>query len=205
MAMLEKPESLRYAGWNLETLDQARIVGAEYLQVVNGDRKLLRLYEDGTFISKALADETFLGWGAYRNEFEQRPRINTLALIEYTCEFALFYAKLLRKLVTVPRSLRVHVEFKNASINGRNLYLTPYLSSQMGWAFHSDKGVLSKPDVSKDASLETLPLVDRPAHFAYCLIETAFLLFGVSSNRIPLVKTERGRREIDVDAIAKIR
>src|SRR5688572_10585314 len=83
--LLEKPGSLRYAGWNLETQEQARIVKGEYLEVAVGDWKTLQLYEDGMLLAKVKADADFLAWGSRSDEgFEKRPRLNPLALIEFT-------------------------------------------------------------------------------------------------------------------------
>jgi hypothetical protein len=41
--LLENPGSLRYAGWDLETRDTARIVKGEYLEVSLGDLKTIQL------------------------------------------------------------------------------------------------------------------------------------------------------------------
>ena len=45
--LIENPGTLRYAGWNMETQGQSRIVKGEYLEVAVGERKTNQLYEDG--------------------------------------------------------------------------------------------------------------------------------------------------------------
>ena len=67
-ALLENPGSLRYAGWDLETRDTARIVKGEYLEVSLGDLKTIQLYEDGMLLARAKADEEFLAWGSRSGE-----------------------------------------------------------------------------------------------------------------------------------------
>src|SRR2546425_9877749 len=72
MDALSNPPGFRYAGWDLQTLDRARIVDGEYLEVSNGDRKRIQLYEDGTLLAKASAGPDFLAWGRDSPDFANR-------------------------------------------------------------------------------------------------------------------------------------
>ena len=42
--LIENPGTLRYAGWNMETQQESRIVKGEYLEIVLGDWKTIQLY-----------------------------------------------------------------------------------------------------------------------------------------------------------------
>src|SRR4051812_2011724 len=95
-SVLERPPVFRYAGWSLETLDQAHIVGGEYLEVKNGPRKTIRVFEDGTVLLRADAGPDFLGWGRDEITFPKSPQLHSLAAIEVTTLFVHFYATLLR-------------------------------------------------------------------------------------------------------------
>lgn len=66
--LLKDPGGLRYAGWDMQTLDQPRIVRGEYLEVRNGDRKQLQLFRDGVFIARLRADDSLLARGATGQE-----------------------------------------------------------------------------------------------------------------------------------------
>src|SRR5258706_3953217 len=73
---LEKPPTLRYAGFDLETGDQGQSISGEKVRVASGDRKILELYRDGTFVFACRADDWFLAWASPKGE----QRINPLAL-----------------------------------------------------------------------------------------------------------------------------
>src|SRR5688572_31620822 len=52
---------------------------------------IFQLYEDGTLLVRVAADSTFLGWGQDEKEFNTRPRLNPMALIELTTSFVHLY------------------------------------------------------------------------------------------------------------------
>jgi Arc/MetJ-type ribon-helix-helix transcriptional regulator len=87
MELLERPPKLRNMGWDLDTLDRARPVAGEFLEVVNGKRKLLRLYRDGQHTFSA--GMQFLGHAVNRN-VEQPVNFNLLSVGELITNFVSF-------------------------------------------------------------------------------------------------------------------
>src|SRR5205085_1031727 len=121
-SMLANPGSFRYAGWTLETLDQPRIVGGEYLEVMNGPRKVIRLYEDGTLLFKADAGPAFLGWGRDEDDYAKKPRLHSLAAIEVTTSFVHFYARLLPYFDQPVTDINFHLQIIDAKVGENYLY-----------------------------------------------------------------------------------
>lgn len=207
MKLLENPGTIRYAGWDLETLDTAKIVRGEYLQVKNGDRKLINMYKDGTVVLVALADNTFLAWGRAQEEFLAKPRLNQVALIEVTYNFVKFLSDLLPHFVQVPESEKLVVELKNTRIGNTNLYLNagelhPVFSHA---DFESDRHPAPENNVRKEISASTNDIKSRPAHVAYKLIELVYTWFEIPTDKIPyVVKDELGTSSIDVERIKKL-
>src|SRR6266849_503363 len=82
--IIENPGQFRPSGWDLITRDRARIVKGQYFEVSSAERKRIRVYQDGSVIVRVYGDEDFLSWGQNKNNFQQSPRVNTIALIEFT-------------------------------------------------------------------------------------------------------------------------
>lgn len=53
---IESPTPFRYMGWDMQTLGRAKPVAGEYLQITNGDRKIIRVYRDGQVVFGASED-----------------------------------------------------------------------------------------------------------------------------------------------------
>lgn len=202
--LLKHPEKLRNMGWDLRTLDTPRIVKGEYLQVRNGERKLINLYEDGTLIFRALADHTFLGHGQGEEGFKENPRLNPMAVIEVTYNFVDFYKKLVFYFSSKPIDVKFKVEFKNAFFGGKKIYLNPYGLKSLEWRDDYDQHLASEENMSKEIIVKVEDLLNSPAHVAYELVQKLYLWFGFDPNKIPYTsKDEEGKRFIDVKKIIK--
>lgn len=84
--LLENPPQHRKMGWDLQTLDRARPVAGEYLELTNGTRKLLRLYRDGQFVFSGGLN--FFGHGVNKNL--SSPSFNLLSVADFMLNFANF-------------------------------------------------------------------------------------------------------------------
>jgi hypothetical protein len=84
---LENPVLTRYDGWNLLTLDQARRIEGERLTLASGTRKHIDLYNDATFFAFGAFESLFAWHGNV--PFAKQPKINPLAVIEFTHDFVL--------------------------------------------------------------------------------------------------------------------
>jgi hypothetical protein len=204
--LVQEPGELRYAGWSLRTLDRARIVRGEYLEVSNGDRKLLNLYEDGTFIAKAAADESFLGWGTQGDaEFAASPRLNPLAVIEFTYSFVDLYARLVREMDPRPTAVQLLIQLKDAWFtenNSSKLYLTPYGVDSYSWRFNDERHEAPEADMIREIDVSADDLADAGA-VAYRLVERLYTWFGLSVDKIPYASSRGNRRVIDPTTFAR--
>lgn len=202
MTLLEAPPAFRPHGWDLGTGGQARIVGGQYLEVASGNRKVIQLFEDGTLLLKAAAD-SFLAWPRDPDQFKERPRLNTLGIIELTTVFVHFYKRLLSRLEHDPGRLRFRIEMVDASVEGKKLYVVPYPVLSIGWQFEDERYPIAEDHMRKDIEATTGELQQDPDHFAYRLVERLFLFFEVPINKIPYVKQEDEVRRIDIASFSK--
>ena len=194
---LEKPPTLRYGGWDLGTLDRARIVEGKFIRVGNGDRKVIDLYRDGTLIFACQANESFLAHAS-----NGKPKLNPVALIEVTYSVFSFYKLVLEDFDTIPNSLTIRVDFRNMFLNGEKSYLVPYGANSHSQLFESEKHLAPK-DVG-DLSM-TIPTANfRPEVVAYNIIKEIYLWFGIEEEKIPYKKDVSGIFEIDTENIGKI-
>jgi hypothetical protein len=113
--VLEQPPTLRYAGFDTSTGRDARQVGPDQFEVRSGERKLLRLFQDGTLIFRVPADPSFLAWAVDENEFERMPRLNPVPVVEMHTTFVDLYAALLPKLVRPPRHGAIYTELERGT------------------------------------------------------------------------------------------
>jgi len=201
MVLLEMPGTFRHSGWDLGTGGQARIVGGQYLEVTSGSEKAIHLYEDGTLLLKAAAD-SFLAWPLDPDQFKQRPRLNTLGIIEITAAFVHFYKRLLPRLERDPSRLRFRIEMVHASMEAKKLYVVPYPVLSWGWQREDEKYPIAEDHMRRDVEATTSEVKEDPDHVAYRLVERLFLFFGVPINKIPYVKEEEVKR-IDIASFSK--
>lgn len=87
---IEDPKSFRHMGWDMRTLGRATPVAGEYLQITNGDRKIIRIYRDGQIVFAA--SEDFFGHGIEINDDEVGKvfRFNSMASSELISNFVNF-------------------------------------------------------------------------------------------------------------------
>jgi hypothetical protein len=202
--LVERPGTLRYAGWNLETREQARIVKGEYLEVALGDWKTIQLYEDGMLLAKVKADADFLAWGSREGEgFEKHPRLNPLALIEFTYSFVEVFGRVLEHAEPSPAECLLQLTIQNAFREGGPLYLNPY--GLHTWAHQVDDTRHPAPvdtgqiEVQVDAGL----IRENAPRAAYRFVERIYLWFGVPVEEIPYATGAGDAKAIDVDVLRR--
>jgi len=203
--LLENPGQLRPMGWDLNTKDNARIEKGEFLEVRNGERKLIRLYEDGTLILFAAADETFLGWGPRDLPFNEDARLNVLAITELTYNFVDFYTKLIQFFTSVPQEISFRMKLKDAFLdNSHKLYIIPREVNTMEYEIPFKKCEAKSSEIEEIISVKREELLDSPQYIAYRLIRKMYFLFNIPENEIPYtLKDKKDRRVIDVEKIKK--
>lgn len=200
--LLEKPGGLRQNGWDLQTLDSARIVEGEYLQVRDGDRKIINLYEHGTLLVRADATDDLLAWGSSQTHPDTL-RLNPLALLEFTYSFVALYTKLIEYMASKPSVVTLRVQLENA-LGAQVLYMFPYGVGATNWLhpMRQDRHPAPSERFQRVLIVGTEVLIHAPAEIAYQIVERIYTWFGLTIEQIPYVKTDNGARVIDVHLIA---
>lgn len=204
--ILKEPPYLRYMGWNMLTLDTPRIKRAEYWEVTNGDRKIIRFYKDGSFVAMAHANQDFLGWGQKKEDFQQNPRLHSLAVIEFVTEFVEVYRRILNEMPST-KSVRFMMGVKNSQVGNKNMQLP---TTKMSDIFYGSVAVgmgKLEEDFMVDHSVE---LKDRnqfdTRYVAFELLSIIFAHFEISSEKIPYTSIDnKGNRFVNVKEIKSVR
>lgn len=110
--LMENPGQLRYAGWDLTTLDHAKPIAGDYLEVTNGKRKLLRLYRDGQIVFSAGLH--FFGHAVNKNA-EEPAAFNLLSVAEFITNFAIFANQISETLELAPDTMIFSIVVSNPS------------------------------------------------------------------------------------------
>jgi hypothetical protein len=211
--VLEHPPFLRYEGWNLVTLEQAELASGPRLHIQNGERKFFDLYGDGTFTAIGTFDG-FLGVGRW--DWHLTPRVNGLALVEFTYEFVAFYEQLLREYIApLPGQVRFSVKIRNQHFELEQVEGEPLdrrLLLKPGTVDHPLYDLVGGCDETREApanpldeSLDVAVAAGEPhlevGAVAYELVRRVFNWFGFTDDGVPYV-TDGG---VDADQIRNMR
>lgn len=194
--LLEQPPYTRYSGWNLTTLDHARLVGGRRLSVSNGARKHIDLYEDGTFLAFGrIAD--FLAWG--RNS---TTKINSLALIEFAYNFFLVYEQVVSDLDPIPEQLKTAIGLRHAVVGRETpVYLAYGRVDRMDYEL--DFVTKAAPEDSFDRETFVGVAADEPhidiGRATYELVVRLYHWFGFPDEAVPYTNVEG--TAIDVEQV----
>ncbi len=207
-AVLENPPVLRYAGWSLETRAHAKIVEGLFRQLTNGDRKVLRLYRDGVLVHAVAADSDFLGWGESPEQFREKPRLISLALIEVTYLFCCCYAEVLKDLSipSIPAtniSLRTYLGGMRDKGTAKPVGLNPYAVNTFGFRLNDDVKLAPADTLDRTVTVEGAQF--DPGAVAYELVKEIYLWFGFELSNIPYVSEVDGIMRVDPEKIKATR
>jgi hypothetical protein len=204
-SLLENPGQLRNFGWDLTTQEPARIVKGQYLELKSAERKLLQVYEDGSFFVRVSAAHDYLAWGVNEGIPQQWGRLNTLALIEFSLNFCLLCARLVEHLEPQPSEVVLRVEIRNAFFGKSKLYLTPHSVSSYSFGFGDDSKIAPESSMKGHVQVLTERLKSRPQEAAYLLVRQIFIWFGIREDMIPYASVENDVRFIDANKIKQAR
>lgn len=203
--ILEEPGTTRRAGWDLRTLDQARLIEGEYFEVVNGERKKIHLYEDGTLILNASASYDFLGWGSSSDEFMKSPRLNPVALIEISYNFVDFYKKLIDYFIEKPSRIKIDINIKDAFIDENiKLHLNPYSVKSNSWGFDREKQDAPLNDMVRFIEVDTEDIEKKEEFVVYDIVKKIYTWFGLTEEKIPYTSERDGCKFINIEEIKNI-
>lgn len=188
-SLIEHPGGMRSMGWDLETLGRARPIAGEYLQVMNGIRKILRIYRDGQVLFAG--DEDFIGW-AVNNEPKEDFSVNALAVSELMTNFVNFGNDLAKQMEESPFKMILKTSFYNPKKEKVHLALVrknmPFSDSSTSEVINADA-----PEVSLFLSSENFCLEKA----AYLFISELFYLFGLREDEFWYVNKET--KEVNLD------
>lgn len=196
---LERPPTLRNSGWDLETGGEAQTVGGQMVRVANGDRKILELYRDGTFVFVCRADDWFLAWASPRG----KQRINPLALVEVTYNFMRFYGDVVADLSQPPDEIQVRVDFRNLHSGGQKTSLAPHALGTYAQILEMEVHDAPESDFTFTSRFAVRDF--DPAAAAYVLIREIYLWFGMNEDDIPYINRDSASSVVDVNAISNVR
>lgn len=200
--LLEQPPSFRYAGFDLRTLDAARLVDDGRLEVRNGDRKLVELHQNGMLLARLAADAQFLGWGADPSHFKNYPRLNALACVEAHAAFVHLFREVMNRFPARPTHIRMHQALRNAKIDGNYLFLTPFYP---GPGIVVDPEVFQAHSVNADAD-HTFPVdhvLEQPNRIAGALAASFADFFDMPIEKMPFLILNNGAVEFDQAALSR--
>ncbi|MGV8130721.1 MAG: ribbon-helix-helix domain-containing protein [Candidatus Pacearchaeota archaeon] len=187
---IENPKSFRNMGWDLRTLGTATPVAGEYLQITNGDRKIIRVFRDGQIVFAA--SEDFFGHGVAVEEKEAGTffRFNSMASAELISNFVNFSLEIAKYL-----SIDSHgIIYKIRVFNPKRKQLK--LTSISG--FREDIGELTLDLADREVYLTTDSV--SPEKFAYKIWAELNYLFGISEDHFLFVN--KANKSIDFNEFA---
>jgi hypothetical protein len=204
-SLLENPGQLRSAGWDLATNGRARIVRGDYIELVGADRKRIQVYEDGSVFVRVSADNDYLSWGVNDSVFREMPRLNTLAVIEFSLNFCKLCSSLTTYMGPQPLEVELKAEIRNAFFGDSKLLLIPHPVSAHSYMFTDDRQVAPEPFTTRRLPVATQQLHFRPDVVAFQLVRQIFLWFGARPNMIPYSSSEQDLKFIDENKIRNAR
>jgi hypothetical protein len=196
---------LRPSGFDLGIGEAAVEAPDGSLQAVQGNRKVLRLYQDGTLVFRALADDSFLGWARRPEQFLAHPRLNPVPVVEVHASFATFYGRnILAMLEREPDEVLFKLVLKHHRLaEGKRLFMTEHQPGD-AWEFvgrHYYRVGAEPPETTLTAAAAIVR--EKPLVVAYQLVEKFFALFDMPAHLIPFVSEVDGVHEIDVAKIGR--
>ncbi len=199
--LLRDAGQLRHAGFDL-TIGALPEEGPDNsLEAFQGERKHLRLYQDGTLLFGAAADDTFLGRERNAEAFLNRPRLSPIALVEVHASYVTFLRDLLPRFENRPAECRFRLSLRNP-INARGNRILLTRQPRRG-EFVEDLHAFQLEQDPADAELAATAdeIHEHPMRVAYRLVERFYGLFDLGRDLIPFVRDVDGHPQIDIAAI----
>lgn len=199
--LLTDPPVFRYSGFDVRTGSMARLIEGECWEARNGDRKILRLYQDGVLLFGMRADSDFLAWGENAMSFSDYVRLNPVAVVESHTSFVHLYAAVVRRLVAAPEDVQFFLRFDDAQIGGRRLALSQYYPRGIEWIDNPPLYPVHSVQATSEVALPTAQLLSNPDIAAYTVLAKFYDMCDADEQFIPFSKEIKGDRAVDVEAI----
>lgn len=190
---IEDPKSFRNMGWDLRTLGRAVPVAGEYLQITNGDRKIIRIYRDGQIVFAA--SEDFFGHGTGINEDEVNKifKFNSMASAELISNFANFSLEIGKHLANETSGIVYKIRIFNPD--------RKHLELVAANTFREKLGELTLDFADREVYIAREDL--EPQKIAYLVWAEFNYLFGISEDHFHF--TNRDKKLMDFEEFNKKR
>ena len=171
-----------------------------------GDRKILRLFQDGTLTFGCRADSEFLGWGVTAERFAAFPRLNPVAVAEVHASFVHSYGLICARLKKQPERILFDLSLTGGVWNDSRLFLTHYYSAEnVDWQV-VDQYVLQVDPAEAEVEAESDEVRDHPNAVAGRLLRAFASWFDMPEEDIPFTRLgDSGELEVDLDTILSLR
>ncbi len=203
--LLTRIPRFRWASFDLSMVSPPAPGPEDSIEVRSGERKLLRLFQDGTMLFRARADHDFLGWGIEPQAFERFPRLNPLAVVEVHASFMHAYRLVLQQLKTTPDTIFIKLVLRDSAWDEKRLFLTQYFETSMiDWATVRRYPVQMDP-AKDEIEIPALELLQTPNRAGFRALAAFASFFDMPPEDIPFSRETDLGREIDVDRIKALR
>jgi len=183
---IESPTPFRNMGWDMQTLGRAKPVAGEYLQITNGDRKIIRVYRDGQVTFGA--SEDFFGHGMETETTEKDTtfKFNCMAAAELISNFVNFSTEIAKYLEKTPTGKIYKIRIFNPKRKKLELVAINTFRDKLG----------ELPLDLADREIY-IPSGQSPEKMAYLIWAEFNYLFGISEDRFLYVN--RTNKTINFD------
>ena len=137
--------------------------------------------------------------------FDKQPRLNTLALTEFTLNFCKLCSKLVTFLEPTPTEVDIKVEIRNAFFgDSARLFLIPYPVSSWAFSTTDDRHYAPESSMTRKLVVPTEQLRTGPANIAYNLLRQIFFWFE-AEGEIPYTSGPPNAKYVDEQLIINSR
>jgi hypothetical protein len=199
--LLTQPPVIRHAGFDTSTRDVAQLVGGERWEAQYGDRKVLRLYQDGSLLFRMRADEEFLAWALQSRAHYGEPTLNAVAVVESHLSFVYLVKELLPWFKEQPAEIRFTLRFSDAQLRDRPLTVSKYVDPNRGWLADPDLHPIHGPSAEESLNVAVSRLAESPEAVAYDLLVRFYDMFDAAADLIPFLRDTPQGKAVDADAL----
>ncbi len=190
---IENPTPFRNMGWDLLTLGRAKPVAGEYLQITNGDRKIIRVYRDGQVVFGASEDFFGHGMEIEVSEIEKTFKFNCMATAELISNFVNFSLEIAKYLEKGPSGLIYKIRIFNPKRKQLELVSINTFRDKLG----------ELPLDLADGEIYVPLDGQSPEKIAYLIWAEFNYLFGISEDLF--MYTDRGTKIMNFSEFSKQR
>jgi hypothetical protein len=127
--VMENPIKLRYGGFSPDAGSDSRIIGGELRRTLIASHRILELWRDGTLIFAQIGNEDGISWGS---KLPDAYKINQLALIETTLQFATLTNHIFPHAQPAPTQIKFWIELRRMVKNSKNAVLSSGIINDFG-------------------------------------------------------------------------